>query len=84
MESPGNPSYDGHKLQILLDHMNESCKKLLVSFYYFNQSMAEIKSLFGLKSEQAAKNKKRNCMKTLIQMVKEKELTIDQFIVDEY
>lgn len=68
----------------LLEHINDACQKLLLAFYYHQHSMTEIKSMFGLKSEQAAKNKKRNCMKHLVHVVREKNLTLDQFIVDEY
>ncbi|MDW3193958.1 MAG: sigma-70 family RNA polymerase sigma factor [Cytophagales bacterium] len=83
-EEASEPNYDQDKLMTLLEHLNNSCKKLLLAFYYYNQSMAEIKALFSLKSEQVAKNKKRNCMKHLIQIVKDKNLTMDQFITHEF
>ena len=84
MEEDSEPTYDHNKLMTLLEELNHSCKKLLLAFYYYNQPMADIKSMFGLKSDQVAKNKKRNCMKQLIQIVKEKNLTMDQFITHEF
>lgn len=55
----------------LLEKMGDDCQKLIQLFYYHRMKMQNIKEVFGLGSEQAAKNKKSQCMKKLRIMVKD-------------
>lgn len=49
----------------LLEKMGEECQKILELFYYRHMNMVKIMEAFGLGSEQAAKNKKSQCLKKL-------------------
>jgi RNA polymerase sigma factor (sigma-70 family) len=53
----------------LLSKLGEDCRRILDLFYYQKQSMAKIMDAFGLGSEQAAKNKKSQCLGKLREMV---------------
>lgn len=53
----------------LLGQLGGDCKKLLQLFYFNRMKMQKIKEVFNLGSEQAAKNKKSQCLKKLRQMV---------------
>ena len=52
----------------LLEKLGEDCRRIIELFYFRKTRMAKIKELFNLGSEQAAKNKKSQCMKRLRQM----------------
>lgn len=62
-------------LHQLLEELNDECRKVLVDYYYKNQSMQEIKEGFGLSSEQAAKNKKYRCLQYLIKLCKKRGIS---------
>ena len=49
--------------------LGKKCQQLLIEFYYKKKSMRELQELYGLGSEQAAKNKKSRCLKKLSEMV---------------
>jgi len=53
------------KLEKSLQLLSEECRKVIFTFYYQKKSMKEIMRMFGLGSEQAAKNKKYRCMSEL-------------------
>lgn len=53
------------KLEKCLQLLSEDCRKVIFAFYYQKKSMKEIMVMFGLGSEQAAKNKRFRCMKEL-------------------
>lgn len=53
----------------LLAKLGEDCRRILDLFYYQKMSMAKIMEAFGLGSEQAAKNKKSQCLGKLREMV---------------
>lgn len=71
---------DSILLQDLFDKLGENCKMILTQFYYDKKSMKEIMEHFALGSVQAAKNKKSRCLKSLMQIVKSNNLTVDRFI----
>lgn len=56
-------------MMALLQKMGESCRKVLIQFYYKKMRMAQIKDAMNYNSEQVAKNKKRSCMQKLRKMV---------------
>ncbi len=53
----------------LLEKLSDDCRRLIELFYFRQMRMAQIKEVFNLGSEQAAKNKKNLCMKKLRGMV---------------
>ncbi len=53
----------------LLGKVGEDCRQILGLFYYQKTPMAKIMEVFGLGSEQAAKNKKSQCLKKLRELV---------------
>ncbi|HHM20710.1 MAG TPA: sigma-70 family RNA polymerase sigma factor [Bacteroidetes bacterium] len=55
-------------VESLLEKLSEDCRRLIVLYYFNKMKMAQLKEVFGLGSEQAAKNKKSQCMKKLRQL----------------
>jgi Tfp pilus assembly PilM family ATPase len=72
--------YDHDKLKSVLNGLNVGCRELLKAFYFDKKPLRILKLEFGLGSEQAIKNKKLRCMKTLMEHVKNLNLTIEDFI----
>ena len=64
----------------LFNHISDSCKKILVQFYFEKRSMEEIMDSFQLGSIQAAKNKKYRCLQSLIKKTKELNLNYQTFL----
>jgi RNA polymerase sigma factor (sigma-70 family) len=84
-----NSLHENEKLVILIneifDKLSEKCRKVLISFYYDNLSMSEIKKVTGYKSVQTVKNKKYKCMKELIKIIdssKSIKETLRNFLTD--
>jgi RNA polymerase sigma factor (sigma-70 family) len=61
----------------LVGQIGESCKKILVMFYYENLSIAEILENMHYENEQVVRNKKYKCLKQLEQLISE-NLTLKQ------
>lgn len=57
-------------LSSLLDKLGESCRKVLMRYYFDRMSMKEIALDMGLSGEQVAKNKKSLCLKQLKELAK--------------
>ena len=55
----------------LVGELGESCRKILLLFYYENLSMKEILDTMHYENEQVVRNKKYKCLKQLEQMVNE-------------
>ena len=55
----------------LVGELGETCRKILLLFYYENLSMKEILDTTDYESEQVVRNKKYKCLKQLEQMVNE-------------
>lgn len=53
----------------LMDQLGETCKKILLLFYYENQSIREILESLHYENEQVVRNKKYKCLKQLEEMV---------------
>jgi RNA polymerase sigma factor (sigma-70 family) len=49
--------------------LGQTCKKILLAFYYENLSMKEIFKMVDYESEQAVRNKKYKCLKQLEQLL---------------
>jgi RNA polymerase sigma factor (sigma-70 family) len=53
----------------LVEELGETCRKILLLFYYENLSMKEILETMHYENEQVVRNKKYKCLKQLEQMV---------------
>ncbi len=56
-------------LDQLLKSLGESCRKVLIYYYYDRLKMKEIMKRMNFSSEQVAKNKKSGCMKKLKELI---------------
>lgn len=63
----------------IVDQLGETCKKILLMFYYENLSMKEILEKTEYETEQVVRNKKYKCLKQLEQMLNEKPLLKESF-----
>lgn len=61
----------------IVDQLGDACKKILLMFYYENQSMKEILENTEYESEQVVRNKKYKCLKQLEQMLSANPLLKD-------
>jgi len=71
----------------ILDKIGESCKQVLLDYYYHRLSMKEIKEKMGFKTDQVAKNKRYRCKDKLDRFIKEKpglKQQIDKLYYDRY
>lgn len=57
----------GQLLLQKIEALGETCKKILVLFYYEKRSMKEILALLDYENEQVVRNKKYKCLKELAQ-----------------
>lgn len=53
----------------VMDELGETCKKILLLYYYENQSMKEILTSFNYENEQVVRNKKYKCLKRLEELL---------------
>jgi RNA polymerase sigma factor (sigma-70 family) len=53
----------------VIETLGETCKKILLAFYYDNLSMKEILTTLDYESEQAVRNKKCKCLKKLEELI---------------
>jgi len=56
-------------LMKVIDELGETCKKILLLFYYENRSMKEMMMELHYENEQVIRNKKYKCLKKLEQML---------------
>jgi RNA polymerase sigma factor (sigma-70 family) len=56
-------------LMKVFDDLGETCKKILLLFYFENRSMKEILNDLHYENEQVVRNKKHKCLKKLEQMI---------------
>jgi RNA polymerase sigma factor (sigma-70 family) len=57
------------RLLQLVDTLGETCKKILLAFYYENMAMKEILKTLDYENEQVVRNKKYKCLKQLEQLL---------------
>lgn len=57
------------QIMLLVDQLGETCKKILLSFYFDNLSMKEILDTMHYENEQVVRNKKYKCLKQLEQLI---------------
>ena len=58
-----------NKVMELVKELGETCRKILVLFYYENYSMKEILDELDYETEQVVRNKKYKCLKQLEKMI---------------
>jgi RNA polymerase sigma factor (sigma-70 family) len=58
------------QLLSLIGRLGESCRKILILFYYENLPFEEIIGKMGYETEQVARNKKYKCMKELSDLIR--------------
>ena len=58
-------------LMRVMDELGETCKKILLLYYYENQSMKEILTSLNYENEQVVRNKKYKCLKRLEELLAE-------------
>ena len=58
------------QLLSMMDHLGESCRKILTFFYYENLPFEQIIRKMGYETEQVARNKKYKCMKELSDLIR--------------
>jgi len=58
------------QLRELLNQLGESCRKILILFYYENLSMKEMVEQLPYENEQVVRNKKYKCLQQLTEMIK--------------
>lgn len=63
-----------------LEQIGDTCKRLLLDFYFHKKSMMMLTHAYGLGSNEATRNKKYRCMQRLIAFVQEKKLNRGDFI----
>lgn len=54
-----------------VEQLGETCKKILLLFYYENRSMKEILSVLPYENEQVVRNRKSKCLKKMEQLVQQ-------------
>ena len=58
-----------NELMKTMEALGENCKKILLLYYFENQSMREILSTLDYENEQVVRNKKYKCLKQLEEIV---------------
>lgn len=57
------------QLMLVMESLGETCKKILLAFYFQNLAMREILKTLEYENEQVVRNKKYKCLKQLEQMM---------------
>lgn len=74
LEDPGAQAHiagreSRNQVLSVVESLGDTCKKILLGFYYENLSMREILERTGYETEQVVRNKKYKCLKQLEQML---------------
>ena len=72
MEDPGTlmaGRESGKEIMALVDRLGESCKKILLMFYFEESSMRQILEQMHYENEQVVRNKKYKCIKQLEKLI---------------
>ena len=61
-----------HNMELMrsIQNLGDSCKKILLLFYYEQRPIREILSVVSYQNEQVVRNKKMKCLKKLEEMVR--------------
>lgn len=63
----------GQQLLQIMDLLGETCKQILLLFYYENYSMKDILQQLNYENEQVVRNKKYKCLKKLEELIREEK-----------
>lgn len=66
-------------IKTLLSQLCEDCRQVLTLFYFYEHSMKEIAEKLNYKNANVSKTKKRECLKQLMDLAKEKYKKTDFF-----
>ncbi|NJN77223.1 MAG: sigma-70 family RNA polymerase sigma factor [Saprospiraceae bacterium] len=66
-------------IKTLLSQLCEDCQQVLTLFYFYEYSMKEIAEKLNYKNANVSKTKKRECLKQLMTLAKEKYQKTDFF-----
>jgi len=66
------------ELSKLLDRLGESCRKILLLFYYENLSIRDMLTELPYENEQVVRNKKYKCLQYLSELVKKSPAVADR------
>jgi RNA polymerase sigma factor (sigma-70 family) len=72
-----------NNIYILLDRIGETCKNILIGFYFESKSMRTLLEEYDFKNEQVLRNRKGLCMKKLKELLME-DKTLLQNLKSEY
>lgn len=59
-------------INLIMEKLGDSCKKILKMYYFENCNMTEIKEIMGFRNEDSAKTQKYKCMKKLMGYINSK------------
>jgi len=66
------------QLMQMVDSLGETCKKILLAFYFDNLSMKDILQSTSFENEQVVRNKKYKCLQQLTDQIKQNPLAAQQ------
>jgi RNA polymerase sigma factor (sigma-70 family) len=66
------------QLMKVMDELGDTCKKILLLYYYENRSMKEILRELHYENEQVVRNKKHKCLKKLQEMLSQNKHLYNQ------
>lgn len=66
-------------LNRVFGELKADCQKILKEFYYHNKSIVELRKSMKMESDQVVKNKKGRCLKYLMNIIRQKNLTMESF-----
>jgi RNA polymerase sigma factor (sigma-70 family) len=76
-DSNNNDSKAG-LLNEIMNKLGETCKNVLVDYYYNKNSMTEIAGKYNFSDEKSAKTQKYKCLKKLMEYVNSKPMLMEQ------
>ncbi len=82
MEIDQSHYFNEKLIEQLVEELPPNCKKILKEFYFNKKSMEEIKKIFGYENVQSAKNKKHRCLNRLANLIDERNLKMNNFVID--
>lgn len=73
---------DADLIRKMMNDLKPECVDVLVGFYFQHMSIRMLRIKYGLGSDQAAKNKKFRCLRYLINIVRQKGLSYENFVLN--
>ncbi|MEL6560780.1 MAG: sigma-70 family RNA polymerase sigma factor [Bacteroidota bacterium] len=73
-------AFFGRVLEQLMEKLDANCRQIIRLYYFEEKSIREIKKIYKLGSDQAAKTKKYRCMLKLISLFKKYDVTKEKLL----